>query len=1275
MSIFTLASFFFFFGRIFYDESLFRRSSSSCDSSSSSDRELDYEAEYESDDDDDDDEDGDFDRVGERDKDEMERPSRPPPPPPQRRHFHHHHGKVLRRREQHPQQNRGSETDTSTEVGSEDLSSAEDDSSEEEEEEKDEFSSATATECEFTDSEGRPNPFHKEIEEGRVVGPESPGASRRIYAQHLIPAPADPTKQNLRPPEAYEPTLTYSNRYQYKTPNLSDRLRSEQQTTTAKVQDFSTRRALNLKKNWVSEAAADPAAKKKASEEKDKGQIDSRLKSLMDRLSNQQKLLKPAEKPSTEMQHFLKASQGQQQQQQQQQQQPKISPSLSNGPLSPGISSPPASGSASSSFSTLYKSPPVYRSVGGESAVMSPPNASGDKVDAVAAAATATAAMTASAKGRQARPKLTSVAEEEDGEKSESSYLGGAQEEKRTKPVVIEGKEARDEVCDFEPKKLAPLALNESTSSARDEFQSCEEGDDEDHEEREGVNDAVNPSLTATTTATAADAADADSKDTPGNITNNDESGDGDFLTPGSPDAPKGAEVKAEEDRPPEEPASLPPSLEDCNDGQVGVGDDPLATSSPVDFRDIALIDEGVDDSKEGVAEEELDEEEEEEEEEKEPRAPVFSEDDVTRIYQERNPHEKIAKLNSYKEKEKSVVHELILSNRARGRSSSAARRSMRTMLPTSGAPPPPPPGEEPAKAPTHPPPPVNDLVKKKVTQLKKPQPVTSMRYRGGMTAPSRGQVFNSIGAGGVGGAKGRPMRRQTSQPAMSYSASNRPGRGEARPGPLTGMSLSLAKTPATQSNDELVSPTTSLHSNCDMDSYMDGVTTSDDSKSASSPVKTNVNNNKPASAASSSSGGQKDKRNFMKTISGIFTRSSSLSSVARTPRGLSVFDPDVNKSSAQQQQQPDTANNNNINRPKELKAQQQQQQQGGSNFRFPRLHFARSASVHRDAGAAGKKAASVAAAAAAATTPDSPPSPQGEAPRADISELGSLGSLASSVSATPKKEPKAPPFNLRASHPSTPPVPLSRKIAIGLETSASAGSISSAAVSENEENESPEDNSVASADIRKKEEELRREEREVPPEILEKIMRRGGTKAARRQARVAQVKRVRRAQEIQRQLEELDVQHKELEERGIRVEQSLRGEEREEEASSSSSRGKKGESALLQSWFQLLSEKNSMVRREQELLVQAKHLELEDRSARLESELREHLMLDSRSPEVVAREGEVLGELLSISEKREKLQAMLERDKQRYRMEDKDIQAQMAARGIRVAPLAAADD
>ena len=176
--------------------------------------------------------------------------------------------------------------------------------------------------------------------------------------------------------------------------------------------------------------------------------------------------------------------------------------------------------------------------------------------------------------------------------------------------------------------------------------------------------------------------------------------------------------------------------------------------------------------------------------------------------------------------------------------------------------------------------------------------------------------------------------------------------------------------------------------------------------------------------------------------------------------------------------------------------------------------------------------------------------------------------------------------------------------------------------------------------------------------------MKRGGsnTKSAKRLARVAHIKRVRKAQEIQRQLEELDVMHKEMEERGIEAEKSLRGETPESSENSNPD--------LLQTWFILLAEKNALVRHEQELLVQAKELEWEDSSCKLEGELREHLLLDSRSNESVSREASILKELLSIAEKGEKLQNMLRRDKQRYLQEDQDIEAQMKAKGLRLGPV-----
>ena len=47
--------------------------------------------------------------------------------------------------------------------------------------------------------------------------------------------------------------------------------------------------------------------------------------------------------------------------------------------------------------------------------------------------------------------------------------------------------------------------------------------------------------------------------------------------------------------------------------------------------------------------------------------------------------------------------------------------------------------------------------------------------------------------------------------------------------------------------------------------------------------------------------------------------------------------------------------------------------------------------------------------------------------------------------------------------------------------------------------------------------------------------------------------------------------------------------------------------------WFAMVHEKNALVRWEQELMVRAKELELEDRHVRLEHELRHRMALSGR--------------------------------------------------------------
>ncbi|XP_052124565.1 F-actin-monooxygenase Mical [Frankliniella occidentalis] len=170
-------------------------------------------------------------------------------------------------------------------------------------------------------------------------------------------------------------------------------------------------------------------------------------------------------------------------------------------------------------------------------------------------------------------------------------------------------------------------------------------------------------------------------------------------------------------------------------------------------------------------------------------------------------------------------------------------------------------------------------------------------------------------------------------------------------------------------------------------------------------------------------------------------------------------------------------------------------------------------------------------------------------------------------------------------------------------------------------------------------------------------------TRLSKRVSRQAQMKRLRMAQEIQRQLEELEVKQKVLEQQGVGVEKSLRGEGNE---------NGREEVDLLHEWFNLMRERSELRRYERELIVRAQELELEDRHARLQLELRDRLAKDdaSKTGDDVATEGRILSEMLEIVERRDSLIARLEADRQRYQEEDKDLEAQMLAKGLRLTPL-----
>ncbi|XP_010177783.1 PREDICTED: protein-methionine sulfoxide oxidase MICAL3-like, partial [Mesitornis unicolor] len=186
--------------------------------------------------------------------------------------------------------------------------------------------------------------------------------------------------------------------------------------------------------------------------------------------------------------------------------------------------------------------------------------------------------------------------------------------------------------------------------------------------------------------------------------------------------------------------------------------------------------------------------------------------------------------------------------------------------------------------------------------------------------------------------------------------------------------------------------------------------------------------------------------------------------------------------------------------------------------------------------------------------------------------------------------------------------------------------------------------------------------------------------KAARRQAKQEELKRLHRAQIIQRQLEQVEEKQRQLEERGVAVEKALRGEAVEPNAGTPRRRplsfcpccahegmGKKDDPKLMQEWFKLVQEKNALVRYESELMIFARELELEDRQSRLQQELRERMAVEDhlKTDAELSEEKRILNEMLEVVEQRDSLVALLEEQRLREKEEDKDLEEVMLSKGF----------
>ncbi|NXG64759.1 MICA3 monooxygenase, partial [Hemiprocne comata] len=230
------------------------------------------------------------------------------------------------------------------------------------------------------------------------------------------------------------------------------------------------------------------------------------------------------------------------------------------------------------------------------------------------------------------------------------------------------------------------------------------------------------------------------------------------------------------------------------------------------------------------------------------------------------------------------------------------------------------------------------------------------------------------------------------------------------------------------------------------------------------------------------------------------------------------------------------------------------------------------------------------------------------------------------------------------------------------------------------------EDSDLSSDDILERSSQKSKRERAYTEEELNAKLTRRVQKAARRQAKQEELKRLHRAQIIQRQLEQVEEKQRQLEERGVAVEKALRGE---------AGMGKKDDPKLMQEWFKLVQEKNALVRYESELMIFARELELEDRQSRLQQELRERMAVEGESKrehfidcmcvflascmltvfvisvdnlktdEELSEEKRILNEMLEVVEQRDSLVALLEEQRVREKEEDKDLEAVMLSKGF----------
>ncbi|XP_061817478.1 protein-methionine sulfoxide oxidase mical3b-like [Nerophis lumbriciformis] len=158
-----------------------------------------------------------------------------------------------------------------------------------------------------------------------------------------------------------------------------------------------------------------------------------------------------------------------------------------------------------------------------------------------------------------------------------------------------------------------------------------------------------------------------------------------------------------------------------------------------------------------------------------------------------------------------------------------------------------------------------------------------------------------------------------------------------------------------------------------------------------------------------------------------------------------------------------------------------------------------------------------------------------------------------------------------------------------------------------------------------------------------------------RRRAKQKELKRLHKAQLIQRQLQLVEEEQRCLEAKGVTVERLLRGE------------GLHENTDLMKRWFHLVQQKNVLVRYESELMIFARDLQLEDQQNRLQQELRDRMAVEDHLKEEaeLLKERETLEEMLEVVEQRRALVPLLEEQRLLDLQEDQNLKDVMISRGI----------